>query len=488
MKSLIYFFAFIIITLSSCGDDPNNDKTTDTAITIISPEPESIVQDSITILCESNNNNLVMKVELWIDNDSTEISDYNAPFELHLNTINYTNGEHEIFIRLYDIYGNKFDSETIIWNFSNFLMFSRTIGEENSSEVGHSIIQLQDSSFIILGSINDDILLTKTNRLGEKQWQQSIGGSQLDKANHIQSTSDGGYIISGETQSYGSGGNDIWLIKTNQSGLMEWNNCLGTINNEQGGQALETQDGGFILVGGKTISNNGNNNVWLVKTNSQGDTLWTKSFGGTESDNGTDLLIDDNGGFVILGSTESYGNGGEDIYLIKTDINGNEEWSKTYGSGSNDRGQSLIKTPEGGYLVRYIIESFGAGNTSVGLLKVSQNGDQIWTKTIGGSYGISSNSLQKISNGNYIMICSLFNYGYNSFNAYLLQFNETGNIIWDVTWGHRENDHGLGVLQTKDGGFVITGSTNNYGNSDQFSSDLLLLKTNASGLTININN
>ena len=86
------------------------------------------------------------------------------------------------------------------------------------------------------------------------------------------------------------------------------------------------------------------------------------------------------------------------------------------------------------------------------------------------------------------MICSLFNYGYNSFNAYLLQFNETGNIIWDVTWGHRENDHGLGVLQTKDGGFVITGSTNNYGNSDQFSSDLLLLKTNASGLTININN
>ena len=366
-------------------------------------------------------------------------------------------------------------------------MFSRTLGEESFDEEGHSIIQLHDSSFIILGSIDNDILLTKTNRYGELDWQQSIGGSQEDIANHIYSTLDGGYVISGETESYGNGGKDIWLIKTNQSGLMDWNVCLGTNNNDQAGQAIQTQDGGFILVGGKAQNSNNNTNVWLIKTNSQGDTTWTQSFGGSESDSGTDILVEENGGYVIVGDTESYGNGGKDIYVIKTDLYGEQEWSKTYGGGSDDSGQSIIKASDGGYIIRYIVESFGAGNSSVGILKISQDGDEIWSKTIGGSYGIPGNSLQHIDNGNYIMICSLFDYGNNSFNSYLLQFNDTGNILWDVVWGDTEDDYGLGVLQTLDGGFIITGSTNNYGNGNVFNSDLLLLKTDANGLMVKFN-
>ena len=129
--------------------------------------------------------------------------------------------------------------------------------------------------------------------------------------------------------------------------------------------------------------------------------------------------------------------GGKDIYVIKTDLYGEQEWSKTYGGGSDDSGQSIIKASDGGYIIRYIVESFGAGNSSVGILKISQDGDEIWSKTIGGSYGITGNSLQYIDNGNYIMICSLFDYGNNSFNSYLLQFNDTGNILWDVVWGYR---------------------------------------------------
>ena len=119
---------------------------------------------------------------------------------------------------------------------------------------------------------------------------ESIGGSQEDIANHIYSTLDGGYVISGETESYGNGGKDIWLIKTNQSGLIDWNICLGTNYNDHAGQAIQTQDGGFILVGGKAQNSNNNTNVWLIKTNSQGDTTLTRSFGGSESDSGTDIL------------------------------------------------------------------------------------------------------------------------------------------------------------------------------------------------------
>ena len=486
MRLLVYSFILIIISLG-CGDDSNADNTATITVDIISPEPGAVLQDSINIVCELNESDRVLRIELWIDNDSTGIAAYSAPFELFLNTIDYPNGEYEIFVRSYDIHGNIFDSETILLNISNFLMFSRTLGEELFDEEGHSIIQLEDSSFIILGSIDDDILLTKTNRYGELDWQQSIGGSQEDIANHIYSTLDGGYVISGETESYGNGGKDIWLIKTNQSGLMDWNVCLGTNNNDQAGQAIQTQDGGFILVGGKAQNSSNNTNVWLIKTNSQGDTTWTQSFGGSESDSGTDILVDENGGYVILGDTESYGNGGKDIYVIKTDLYGEQEWSKTYGGGSDDSGQSIIKASDGGYIIRYIVESFGAGNSSVGILKISQDGDEIWSKTIGGSYGIPGNSVQYIDNGNYVMICSLFDYGNNSFNSYLLQFNDTGNILWDVIWGDKIDDHGLGVLQTLDGGFIITGSTNNYGNGNVFNSDLLLLKTDANGLMVKFN-
>ena len=100
-------------------------------------------------------------------------------------------------------------------------------------------------------------------------------------------------------------------------GLIDWNICLGTNYNDHAGQAIQTQDGGFILVGGKAQNSNNNTNVWLIKTNSQGDTTWTRSFGGSESDSGTDILVDENGGYLILGETESYGNGEKISMLLK---------------------------------------------------------------------------------------------------------------------------------------------------------------------------
>ena len=306
MRSTIHILPFLIILLFACSVEENSGDDDDekTSISVSSLENNSIVQDTVLIFCESNNDNIVFKIELWVDGDSTEVCDYSAPFILTWDTYKYDNGIHTLFIRLYDEEGNTVDSDDVDVIVNNFLTFSSTFGSETTSEVGYSISQRSDSSFIILGGIDDDILLVGSDRYGNIEWHQSFGGSQLDKANHIKQTSDGGYIISGTTQSYGFGGSDIWLFKTGPSGLIEWNSYLGTSNNEHGGQVIETPDGGFAVIGDRDLLGNGDSDIWLIKTNSQGDSVWTRSFGGSEPEHGYDIILNEDGGFTLLGSTQ----------------------------------------------------------------------------------------------------------------------------------------------------------------------------------------
>ena len=476
----------LILILFSCEikQDPSNDSS-DIAISIVEPNNDSVINDTLYIECQTNSEESIVKVELWFNGDSTGIEDLLEPFTLLLDSRNYENGFHNFFVKAYDKHNNTYNSETISIKVVNFLVFSKTYGSENMNEVGNSILQNHDSSFVILGEIDDDILLYKTDRGGNIEWQQSFGGSQKDEANHITKTSDGGYIISGTTKSYGLGGSDIWLIKTDFNGSIDWNAYLGTVYDDYAGQVIETSDGGFLIIGDKHNIETGHNDIWLIKTNSQGDSLWTKTYGDENSDYGADILAHENGGFIILGSTESFGIGGKDIWLIKIDADGNEEWNKTYGDGSDDIGQSIIMTYDNGFLIRYMIESYGQGNTSVGLLRLSANGDQLWTRTIGGSNGISGSSLKRIGDDEYIMICSLFDNGENTYDIYVIKINDSGDILWDATFGSKENDLGMGIIGTLDNGFAIIGSTNNFGNGNKNSSDVWLIKTNSSGFTTN---
>ncbi len=474
---LTFFFVFF-----ACEEKENPETEIDNStIEIVNLENNEVLEGSVLIECQTNDNSSIEKVILWINGDSTEIVDYNPPFILNWNTINHINGSYEIYVRSYLDTGEEFDSESIIVKINNFLTYHISFGSDDENEVGYSAQQNQDSSFVILGGIGDDILLMKYDRYGVMKWETSFGGGQLDIATHIQKTSDGGYVISGTTESYGQGYGDIWLIKTDNSGLIEWNTYLGSEFHDSAGQVLETEDGGFILVGSRGVANDGNSDLWLIRTNSQGDSLWTKSFGGNEPDFGSDILIDENGGFIILGSTASQGSGGLDIWLIKTDKDGNEEWNKYYGEGSDDMGQSILGTYDNGYMIQYLVDSYGEGGSSVGLLRLGMSGEEIWTKTIGGSDGISGRSLQKVSQDEYIMACSLFDYGENGYDAYLIKLNDSGDIIWDSIFGEQENDKGFSVTTTLDGGFLLIGSSNNFGNGNKNFSDLLMIKTDSYG-------
>jgi hypothetical protein len=488
MKTSILILSTALLIFWSC-EEKKDDESIDTnppSVLITSPNNISTVKDTVVVACESIDNDEVVKVELWINSDSTGIADSTAPYTLTWITNNYENGEHTLFVRSYDKSGNTADSETIILSVYNFLVFNATFGLDYVDDAGYSILQTADSSYVILGNTGDNISLIKIDRKGTEQWNHNYGGSEIDDARHILQTSDGGYIISGTTESYGFGGSDIWLIKTDPTGLMEWDTYFGGSNTDQGGSIQQMTDGGYIIIGNSDFSGDGDQDIWLIRTNSQGDSLWTKTFGGAGLEFGADVLILEDGGFILLGSTESFGNGSSDIWLIKTDSQGETTWAKTFGDNSSDYGKSILKTPDDGYIIRGVTESFGYGNTALVLIKIDSTGNKIWDNAFGGSNGEGGNALRETNDGGHILICHSYVHENSAYDIRLIKIDGNGSVGWDKTFGGITNNYGFSVLQTFDGGFALTGSIDILGNGDEDHSDIWLIKTDPEGNTISL--
>jgi predicted secreted protein len=156
---------------------------------------------------------------------------------------------------------------------------------------------------------------------------------------------------------------------------MLWNQTYGEANGETCYSVVETSDGGFALSGYTISFGAGGGDVWLVKTDSAGNLLWSQTYGGTNWDTGYSVVTTSDGGYIIAGSTNSYGAGGSDFWLIKTDSTGVEQWSQTYGGTSMDESHSVIATSDGGYAIAGSTRSYGAGSTDVYLVKTDELGN-----------------------------------------------------------------------------------------------------------------
>tara|TARA_B100001250_G_scaffold267756_1_gene230985 strand:- start:6 stop:812 length:807 start_codon:yes stop_codon:yes gene_type:complete len=182
-------------------------------------------------------------------------------------------------------------------------------------------------------------------------WEKTFGGIGNDEGYSVQQNTDGGYIVCGRTESFGNGWSDVWLIKTDVNGDTLWTNTFGGTSTDEGYSVQQTNDGGYIICGWTESSGNGNKDVYLVKTDDNGDSLWTKTFGGTGNDEGYSVQQTNDGGYIICGYTESFGNGGYDVWLIKTDGNGIEQWNQLFGGTGYDVGYSVQQTIDGGYII-----------------------------------------------------------------------------------------------------------------------------------------
>ena len=319
----------------------------------------------------------------------------------------------------------------------------------------------------------------------EEEWNKTFGGLEYDEGRSVQQTSDGGYIITGVTESYDTGNGDIWLIKTDSNGNKQWDKTFSRSSWDGGSSVQRTSDGGYIIVGITVSDRTDKTDVWLIKTDSEGNKEWDKTFGGSEDDWGHLVQQTSDGGYIITGETKSYGAGYGDVWLIKTDSSGNKEWDKTFGGSNVDCGESVQQTSDGGYIITGETKSYGAGNYDVWLIKTDSEGNKEWDKTFGSSEDEKGYSAQQTSDGGYIITGGTISFavgtsgiGLLQGDIWLIKTDSKGNKEWDKTFGGSNQDFGLSIQQTSDGGYIIAGWTGSY---DASHFDVLTIKTDPNG-------
>jgi len=359
------------------------------------------------------------------------------------------------------------------------ITFERTYGG-NRDDIAHSVQQTEDGGYIMAGETQSfgaglgDVYLYKTDSLGNTQWSRVYGGSGIDIGHCVRQTEDGGYIVAGETWSFGSGLPYVYLVKTDSLGDTLWTRTFAD-RWAKGYSVRQTQDGGYIAVGVTEIGGSVGQDAYLVKVDSSGQLLWTRHHGGPDTDMAYCVRQTTDGGFIVVGETLPPRN----LYILRTDSLGDPRWARVYGGAGDARAYFVDKTEDGGYIITGYANTFGSGD-GVYLLRTDSIGDTLWSRrygTIGGSYG---RSVLVASDGGYVVAGGCLRMGGNK-DVLLLKTDSNGDSVWSRSFGGILEEQGAEAQQTRDGGYILLGSTWSFGTGSR--NMFYLIKTDENGLT-----
>jgi len=345
-------------------------------------------------------------------------------------------------------------------------LWTRTYGS-SSDETAYCVQQTMDGGYISTGWGWGGFRVVKLDSLGAIQWTHNYNPYAGGVGESARQTSDGGYIVAGYA-SYPVGGSDVFLVKLSSGGSTQWTNVFGGTGSQYGNSIYQTSDGGYII-GGRTYVNG--QDIYLAKTDSRGDTLWTRIIGGSEDEVAYSVQQTTDGGYILGGYTESFGAGGYDYFLMKTDSVGDSLWMRTYGGYYDDRGYSALQTHDGGYIIAGSSVSYGIGVYDAWVVKTDGEGDTMWTRAVG---GYEARSIDVTSDGGYIVAGRTEYMASDNYDIYLVKIDAFGNIQWSETYGGDEHDFANAVQQTRDEGFIIAGHTESFGWGDE---DFYFVKT-----------
>jgi hypothetical protein len=362
--------------------------------------------------------------------------------------------------------------------------FCKTIGGEND-DGGKSLIQTSDGGYAIAGFTSSfgagghDVYVVKLDANGNLQWTKTIGGPESEEGNSLIQTSDGGYAIAGYTASFGAGGYDVYVVKLDANGNLQWTKTIGGKKEDMGSSIIQTSDGGYVIAGVTQSFGAGKWDVYVVKLDANGNLQWTRTIGGPGDEIGQSLIQTSDGGYAIAGSTTSFGAGEGDVYVVKLDAYGNLQWTKTIGGKNKDEGLSLIQTSDGGYAIAGSTTSFGAGYADVYVVKLNANGNLQWTKTIGGKRGDLGISLIQTSDGGYAIAGYTKSFGAGEWDVYVVKLNADGNLQRTKTISAKnEYPSKSSLIQTSDGSYAIAGYTSSFGAGEE---DVYFIKLDKNG-------
>ncbi len=462
--------AALLVGVSSSADyDPWCDVNDDGIIDIV-----DIV--SLAIRFGEEGEPFAAKAAWEYDSGWLNITDKQGQYFNVTHNLNLVN--QSVMPRLYGKENAESPPSSKYWHGFGLPGWNQTYGGTDYDD-GYSVVQAGDGGYAIAGttcSFGDewgDVYLVKTDSNGNMEWNQTYGTAEYDYGESVVQAGDGGYAIAGTTYSVGADEYDFYLVKTDADGNMEWNQTYGGTNWDLGYSVVQAGDGGYAIAGETRSFGAGGGDVWLVKTDVDGNMEWNQTYGGTNYDGGSSVVQTGDGGYAIAGETESFGAVYTDFYLVKTDSNGNMEWNQTYGTAEYDYGESMVQAGDGGYAI--------AGQTGmmpwdIYFVKTDSSGNMEWNQTYGewGTFDYGFSVVQTVDGG--YAIAGTTGYMGNP-DFYLVKTDADGNMEWDQTYGGTDMDYGRSMVQTVDGGYAIAGYTFLGGTTDVY-----LVKTDPFGL------
>lgn len=338
------------------------------------------------------------------------------------------------------------------------------VGDDYARE----IIATSDTGYIVVGSTlgfgagQSDIYLIKTDRNCNKQWSHIYGGSNIEWGYGVRQTYDGGYIVVGFTNENAFNGYDIYLLKVDANGNQQWQKTIGGTDWDFGYGIELTTDSGFIICGRTYSSSNGGSDAYLVKTDSLGNVLWQKNYGGAGDESMNAIIIDRQANFLAIGETTSYGAGDHDMYFIKISGDGDTIWTKSYGGSYFDAGYGIDTAMGGGYYFIGTTKSYtGSIDKQMFFIKTDSDGNLLSVENHGGSNDEEGRFVKELANGDRVIGGMSESFGNGGKSLFMLHFYPGSN--GGANWGGTDDDEGYSMALGKDSQFVFVGITNSYG-------------------------
>jgi hypothetical protein len=366
----------------------------------------------------------------------------------------------------------------------------KTYGGPASTDVSYAISTYGRNGYLLAGyttiePYHDSRLgyIIQVDSLGDSLWSRKYETEWGNYITSVQRTKDNNYIFAGSiflyktrptgTQYFDS---DIYILKTNTNGDTLWTRYFGGASDDVAGHVICLEDG--YLISGSTTSYGpglGNENIWLIRTDQNGDSLWTRIFGTTKIDWPTRLIQTSDGGFIITGYSQP------NLVIIKTDSSGNEQWQKKYnGNGYYSVGGDIIELDNDGYIIVGQTQTL-SGYTDLWFLKADSEGDTLWSVTHGGSNHDYGGIIVPTVDNNYLILGNTRSFSTGDWDMWLLKLDSIGDTVWTKTYGSNDNEKAEDIVKASDDGFIITGTITD---DNQVDKDIFILRVNSEGDTV----
>lgn len=356
-----------------------------------------------------------------------------------------------------------------------------------AQESGRSIVETKDKGFIIAGTTNlrgsgnTDYLVNKSDPYGNTIWQRVLGGDKEDFAVAVVENSDGDYLVGGYSNSFGSGGYDIWLVLFDATGNIKWQKAYGSANDDRL-FSLKAVDDGYVIGGTYNASCPTCSAIWVFKVDKNGDFLWQKQFGSTNDSGAFNLDISVNGDILIAGAINTGCQTCYDAIFMRLSKDGSKILGKQIGTSDNiERGYAISRTSDDGAIIAGEVPVTG-NVLDIFLMKFDKSGNVVWQRTYGGPDNQKPYQFIRTNDNNFILLAETMFYGVGQYDCLLIKVDSSGNAIWQKTYGGDKIDRCYSIYSVSDGGYVFTGESYSFDSS----LEMVVYKTDKEGVSMGL--